>query len=120
MEKAKKVILIFFVISLIVLAGLYAYYIQKKDVNLLFYGANCHYCKEVDEFIKNNSISSKIDIKFLEIENNQTNAGKLNNIVSYCNIKSEVNIPFIFSNGQCYMGKDRVLEFLNKTLEVAK
>lgn len=117
MEKAHRVILIFFIVAIIAVGSLYGYYLVKKNsTNILFYGNTCHYCKEVDEFIKANNDTIKTEFIFKEIENNQKNGEQLKAVALSCGIKSDIKIPFVYSKGECYEGRDEVIEFLNKTM----
>ena len=127
MNKAQKVLLSFFIISIIVIAGLYAYYIHLKsdntnisEDNALYYSLTCQHCKIVEEFISENNITEKIKFESKEISKNQINANEMINAAVKCNMNTQsLGVPFLYYDGKCYMGDKDIIDFLNKTLEEA-
>ena len=127
MKKAQKIVIGFFVLTLIVIATLYIIYLTKlshKDIalevkdNTLFYSLTCPHCKNVEAFIDENNITKKINITQLEVSQNKTNANQLIAIGEKCKIDSSLigAIPLFYSNGFCYVGDTDIILMLNKTM----
>lgn len=123
MNKAKKVVLIFLIVSVLLVAGLYGYYSfhSKNSLNIenntLFYSLTCPHCKNVEQFMEDNNISQKINITQLEVSQNSINAQKLIAVGKLCKIDSNYlgAIPLLYSNGSCYLGDTPIIGYLNKT-----
>lgn len=123
MNKAQKVVVGFFIISILVIAGLYIYYNQliKNTVtvkdNALFYSLTCPHCKIVEQFMEENNITQKISIIQLEVSQNSANAQQLMSIGKTCKLDPSYigAIPLLYSNGSCYLGDTPIIDYLNKT-----
>ncbi|MEM5799929.1 MAG: hypothetical protein QXZ43_04680 [Candidatus Aenigmatarchaeota archaeon] len=118
MNEAQKAVIIFFVLTFLILGSLYIIYINKKpkynknDI-IFFYGVTCPHCKNVEEFINQNNLDSKISIIKKEVYYNQTNLSELMNYAKKCNLKEDqVGVPFIYYQGKCYIGDKECIELL--------
>ncbi len=126
MNKAQRIVIGFFIISILVIAGLYIYYnhlLKNKDTievqdNTLFYSLTCPHCRIVEQFMEENNITQKINITQLEVSQNPANADLLINTGKLCKIDSSYigAIPLLYSNGSCYLGDTPIIEYLNKTI----
>ena len=128
MEKAKKVVIGFFIIAILVIAGLYLIYNAKADgktitpgydnQTLLFYSLTCPHCKIVEAFINENNITKKVNITQLEVSQDSANAKKLIETGNSCKIEQTLigAVPLLYSEGKCYLGDTPIIEFLNKTV----
>lgn len=81
---------------------------------ILFYGQGCPHCADVEKFIAQNNIDSKLKITRLEVWYNKANAGLLSQVAQKCGITSgSVGVPFLYDgNGKCYIGEVDVPNFL--------
>ncbi len=121
MKKAHKVILYFFIAVFIAFSFLLSFYISKKNEQniILYYGITCPHCKNVDEFIENNGIEAKVKITRREIYTNQFNLNELQRHALECGInQSTVGVPFIYYQGNCYLGEDECIDFLKNITEM--
>lgn len=134
MDKPWKIIISFFVILILVIAGLYGYYLYKQNSNnkicnptaykiaasgnlslpsgiVFYYGSTCPHCKLVEEFMKNNSIESKISIIQKEVFQNKTNADEMVNIQNLCKLPQEDigAVPLLYLNNTCYLGDKDII-----------
>jgi len=128
MNKTQKIIVVFFIITMVIIVSLIAVYFYKQknannDANLptktsLYYREDCAHCKNVEAFIEQNNISSKISILHKEVKINQTNAKELIDVEEYCKIdKSYIGaVPLLYSNKICYLGDVDIINFLNQTI----
>ncbi|MEM5799577.1 MAG: hypothetical protein QXZ43_02845 [Candidatus Aenigmatarchaeota archaeon] len=120
MNEAQKAIVIFFVITFLIIGGLYIIYINKKpkynenDI-IFFYGITCPHCNNVEEFIEKNNLDSKLNIIKKEVYYNQTNLSELMFYVKKCSLKEDqVGVPFIYYKGKCYIGDKDIIDLLKK------
>ncbi|MEM5801074.1 MAG: hypothetical protein QW474_03040 [Candidatus Aenigmatarchaeota archaeon] len=124
MNEAQKAVIIFFVLTFLIIGSLYIIYINKKpkynknDI-IFFYGVTCPHCKNVEEFINQNNLDSKISIIKKEVYYNQTNLSELMNYAKKCNLKEDqVGVPFIYYQGKCYIGDKECIELLKSLIGV--
>ena len=124
MEKAQKVIAGFFVVVILIIAGLGGYYAYKNSKtitisggDILYYSLTCPHCKIVEAYIQDNNISSKIKFENIEVSQNSTAANELIKTGRYCKLDSpEIGaIPLLIYNNSCYLGDTPIIDFLNKT-----
>jgi hypothetical protein len=126
MNKAQRVVMGFLVSSVIVIAILFmisirevpqgscevtAYRLSESAAlnlsgTMLYSGVTCPHCKIVEEFIKNNSIDSKLNITQKEVFENKTNADELIALGKACGVSANTigAVPMMYSNGLCYLG----------------
>jgi phage FluMu protein Com len=123
MNKAQKIVVGFFIVSILVLAGLYLVYLKSNNSKLpsedtLYYSFTCPHCKIVEQFISEKNITSKIEIIQKEVSQNQKNSKELVAIGKYCKLQEDYigAIPLFFSDKECYLGDGDIINFLkNKT-----
>ncbi len=115
MKKNKKA----FAAAVLVLAALALAYLSrvpegsKDDAVLLFYGYSCPHCKNVEKFIDENGLNSKMNIVSLEVMNNSGNLAQMRNYAAKCGLKGgTLSVPFIVAQGRCYEGEENALKFL--------
>ncbi len=127
MEKKKFINWIIFFASLGVLAwGLWQWTNPKEatpitsDI-LLFYGQECPHCKEVEKFIEENQLTSKLKFDQLEVFHNQENGKILSEIAKKCQIENEdeVGVPFLYDSreNRCYIGTPEIEDFFKEKIQ---
>ena len=82
---------------------------------VLFYGQGCLHCADVEKFISDNNIDSKLKITRLEVWYNNANQQLLAQVAAQkCNINTNsVGVPFLYDgSGKCYIGEVDVPNFL--------
>jgi glutaredoxin len=125
MNKAKKVILWFFVVSVLVVGSLYAYTLNVEAENWekirFYYGITCTHCKEVEAFMEERNASSFLKIEMKEIYENIENAKEMRMRAQKCELQTnQVGVPFIYFEGKCYVGKIEAENLITKELEKVK
>ena len=124
MEKAKKVIIGFFVVVAIVIASLLVTWNMTERVidspinnstNILFYRESCPHCKIVDEFINANNITSKLSFEHKEIWSNTDNRNEMITAAKSCNLDlNNIGVPFLYYEGKCYLGDQPIIDLLKQ------
>ncbi|MBM3247579.1 hypothetical protein FJZ17_03530 [Candidatus Pacearchaeota archaeon] len=126
MEKAKKVVWGFLVISLIVIALLYGAYLYKSNnnetlgKNILFYRYDCPHCKIVDAFVALNNITSKIEFEHLEISK-PVNTQLILQAAKICKIsQSDLRVPLYYDSAEnkCYVGDTPIINYFKLKLNL--
>jgi len=128
MEKAKKVIVGFFVVVALIIAGLLITLSMtgrvidnpiSNSTNILFYGESCPHCKVVDEFIAANNISSKLSFEHKEVWNNKDNRNEMIAAAKACNLDlNNLGVPFLYYEGKCYLGDQPIIELLKQEANI--
>jgi len=87
-----------------------------KDIGaILFYGAECPHCKDVDAFIDDNKLLDKIRFEKWEVWHNKKNAALMNDRAKLCGLDvKKIGVPFLFAEGKCFVGTPEVTGFFRK------
>jgi hypothetical protein len=133
MNKAKKMVVGFFVIVAVIIAILFFISIKQTktayecDQNILlpktlvFYsGETCPHCKIVEEFITKNNISNKINITNKEVFKIENNAKELLLVGNSCKLPSNYlgAVPLLYYQNKAYIGDKDIIQFFKDTLGV--
>lgn len=122
----KKLIPLFLIVFII---GAYFYFnSQKTDILgskiddssaelILFWGEGCPHCEKVKDYIKENSLESKVKIVSKEVYYNQDNQRELEETVKKCpeiDASQGVGVPLAFDtqNSICLYGDTPIIEWL--------
>ncbi|NTW15556.1 MAG: hypothetical protein HGA38_04310 [Candidatus Moranbacteria bacterium] len=82
---------------------------------VLYYGTECPHCKDVDAFIERNAIAEKVSFARKEVWHDQKNASEMTDRAASCGIgRDQVGVPFLFADGQCYIGTPDVEGYLRE------
>lgn len=80
---------------------------------ILFYGAECPHCKDLEAFIAQNGIQDKFKFDSLEVWHNKANADIFQSKLEECNIaKDQWGVPFFYGKGKCLSGTPEIEDFL--------
>ena len=133
MNKAKRAVLIFVVVSLVIILSLFTILKYAKPTGevvyenltyggiIFYYGAECPHCANVEKYIEENNVDSKIDIIKKEVYHDKNNALELQQTAKKCKINSnEIGVPLIYSEGRCYIGDVDGINFLKTKIEEIK
>jgi glutaredoxin len=115
--------ILFILIVIVVFLGLYkvtskpVIVDEQKASVILFVGDGCPHCKNVEDFIKNNNIESKLTISQKEVYYNQANQKQLADTVKNCpNIDTSqgigVPLAFIKESATCLQGDTPIIDYL--------
>jgi glutaredoxin len=110
MKKAYAFMIGFLLVSVLVISALAA---LAKEPIVLFYGTTCPHCKNVDEWITQNNIESKLTIQHRDAWKDEHNAALLHEVASSCGLK-DYGVPLLYLDGQCYVGDVDVIEALKQ------
>jgi glutaredoxin len=128
MEKVHRVIMIFFIAAVIVIASLFAVYMNLTgkvienpvNENVLYYGSTCSHCKIIEEFINSNNITEKLKFEQKEVFENKENANELTKVAEYCKLdSSNIGVPFMYYEGECYIGDIDIIKLLKEKANIS-
>lgn len=72
---------------------------------VLYYGTECPHCKDVEAFIDENGIEGKVSFLRKEVWHDRANAAEMLSRAESCGIgRDQAGVPFLFADGQCYVG----------------
>lgn len=93
---------------------------QARETATFYYGYSCPHCKNVEEFIKDNDVEDRLDVKIekKEIYLNRKNASAFQAVCSNYDIPSnQRGVPFLVWGEQYFMGDAPIISFLEDKLK---
>ena len=121
----KKNMAIIFVVIAVIVAGLWFWASSEQEKNapqtavtsdiIFFYGQECPHCKDVEKFLADNDVASKVKFDSLEVWHNTANSNLLLQKAEECGIsKDKAGVPFLYAKGKCYVGTPDVENFFKQ------
>jgi glutaredoxin len=103
------------IISVIVIAGFLALVKTKQTKSpesILFYSNYCPHCKNVEKYVNDNNIKSKVTFTELEVADNPDNAQVLLSKAKKCNLDtSNLGVPMYFDGEKCLEGDEEIIKY---------
>ncbi len=89
-----------------------------EDGIIIYYGVTCPHCKDVDEWIEREQAEQLLGIEQKEVYENRDNATELTQVAISCGFDTQrgVGVPFMYANGDCYIGKIEIVDYLEEQL----
>jgi glutaredoxin len=126
LKRNKKLIIVGSIIAGVLLLGAAVYigggiFWQKKIIApkgvILFYGTGCDHCITVDDYIKKNSVESKVSFIRLEVFSNADNATILADKAQQCGLDfQKIGVPFLWDGQHCFIGYVDVIKFFQNKI----
>lgn len=94
-----------------------------KNATVLFVGDGCSQCDKVDEYIKVNSISTKVQFIELEVFHNSANKRALIDKATVCGLDADhIGVPMLWDGptSKCALGYLDVINFLKAKVAEAR
>lgn len=112
----KKIIII--LLSVGFLFSLLVYLIQNANgsKNIVFYySQTCPYCKQVEKYISEKSLESKVTIERRLVFNTSDKSLDKQEMGTLCGVSMDsVGVPLIYFKRKCYMGTPDIVELLSQ------
>jgi len=97
---------------------------KKTEINnpgnkeiILFYGEGCPHCANVESYLKENDIESRIKIEKKEVYFNRQNSELLSQKARACGIKTnEIGVPFLWDGSKCIIGEEDIINFFKEKI----
>lgn len=117
MSKQHKII--WLVIALIIISGLTWALAENRQTAvtgnkpILFYSNSCPHCRNVEQYIAENNITSHYYFDQKEITTDQNNTALLIQKAKICGEDmSTLGVPLLFDNDKCYSGDKEIINYL--------
>jgi glutaredoxin len=93
----------------------------QTQQHTFFYGATCSFCVEVEEWLEDNKIETKLNILKKEVSRNQDNYQQLTLAAQSCGRDlKQVSVPLLYTSGkECIVGAPLIIEYLAEQAGVA-
>ena len=90
-----------------------------EDGIIIYYGVTCPHCKDVDEWIEQKQAEQLLEIEQKEVYKNRDNANELTRVAISCGYDTQrgVGVPFMYADGDCYIGKIEIVDYLEEQLK---
>ncbi|MFZ2153708.1 MAG: hypothetical protein WAV16_00580 [Candidatus Moraniibacteriota bacterium] len=86
-----------------------------------YYGAECPHCKDVLAYLDEKDIYTKVDFTKKEVWHDKKNGEELVQAALKCGLDpSKIGVPFVFSQGKCFMGGPDVMNFFGEKAGIEK
>lgn len=86
-----------------------------------YYGAECPHCKDVLAYLDEKDIYTKVDFTKKEVWHDKKNGEELVQAALKCGLDpSKIGVPFVFSQGKCFMGGPDVMNFFGEKAGIKK
>lgn len=122
MKKYRALIIILAILAAIGLLLLFGRLSQDKGPRgemLLFYGATCPHCKNVEKFIVDNDVHAKLSFRELEVYNDKANAALMAKTAKACGLEATrgLGVPFFYDGRNCLSGDQDIINFLQSKIQ---
>ncbi|MFA6184337.1 MAG: hypothetical protein WC682_04535 [Parcubacteria group bacterium] len=88
---------------------------------IYYYGEECPHCENVIAYLDQNDIYNKVKFVKKEVWHNQENGKELTQAATKCGLDPKnIGVPFVYSEGKCYMGDPDVIDFFAKAAGIKK
>ena len=85
---------------------------KKESEIILFFGDGCPHCAQVEKFVTDNNIESKISFTKKEVYYNQNNAKELESKAKACGMPTDsIGVPFLWDGSGCLVGDQDIIDF---------
>jgi glutaredoxin len=79
---------------------------------IFYYSLTCPHCKNVEKYIADNNVKSKVDFIEKEVSENQKNAAEFLDKAAKCKIKpEEAGVPLLWDGSACIIGDDKIINY---------
>jgi glutaredoxin len=123
MNKSQKAVRVVYWTIAIVIIALTMVYLNKLNTPpadnklLFFFGNTCPHCKNVEKYMEDNGVKSRLIIEELEVMDDHQNQVKMILYASKCGLGSDgLNVPLLYHAGKCYIGDVDVIAHLKTAM----
>lgn len=85
--------------------------IVSGSEDVLYFGAECPHCKDVEKFLEENGVRDKMSFSEKEVWHNKGNASEMEGRAKECGLDPEkMGVPFLWMHGKCFVGYPDVVQ----------
>lgn len=88
---------------------------ESQSTLILYSSPDCPHCLDLEQYIKENNIDEKLMIEKRQVgQNFPKHNQELGQRAQECGLPvDKVGIPFMYADGQCYLGNNQIILYLN-------
>jgi len=89
---------------------------QTQANPVLYTSSDCPHCQDLEQYINENNLTDKLAIDKRQVgQNFPKHNQELGQRAQECGLPADnVGIPFLYAQGQCSMGSNEIIPFLNQ------
>lgn len=91
--------------------------LPNESETILYYGNTCPHCEDVEKWIVDNKAEEKVKITHKEVYENEENSTELTAVAENCGITDGVGVPFLYGEGECFMGIPDIVSYLENKIK---
>lgn len=94
--------------------------VSNVDPNevIYFYGDTCPHCHDVKDFFDEKGVRDQVTFAEKEVWRNSENAKEMEARAKFCQLDvRKTGVPFLFAEGQCYIGSPDVIGWFEKKIQ---
>jgi glutaredoxin len=86
---------------------------------ILYYGSTCPHCEDVEAWLKDNDVQSKVSYQEKEVYESKDNSKELVATAKICGKdENSIGVPFLWTGSDCLVGYDQIIEFFGQRMSV--
>ena len=79
--------------------------------DVLYFGAECPHCKDVEKFLQENAVRDMVRFSEKEVWHNKRNAAEMEKRAQACALDvQKIGVPFLWMGGKCFVGYPDVVK----------
>lgn len=84
---------------------------------VFFYGEGCPHCANVETYMQENDVESKLEVTKKEVYLNEENSAELAARAEMCKIpESDLGVPLLWDGSDCIQGDESIIAFFKDKL----
>ncbi len=85
---------------------------------VLYYGDGCPHCANVEAFVQENNVESKVSFVRKEVYLNKSNARELGRVAKQCDLPTDsIAVPLFWTATQCLTGDKDIIAFFQQMMQ---
>ena len=130
MKKSSIIITISIIVIILIIATFYYTKTEKnkklltsvQDKIIFFYGEGCPHCLNVEKFVQDNNVESKVQFDKKEVWGDKQNAYLMTLVATKkCNLpENELGVPFLWygPDSKCFLGDQSIIDFFKQKIGI--
>ncbi|MFH1444298.1 MAG: hypothetical protein ABIG34_02825 [Candidatus Peregrinibacteria bacterium] len=85
---------------------------------VLYWGDGCPHCANVEAFVQENDVESKVSFTRKEVYLNKNNAREMGRAAKQCGLPTTtIGVPFMWTGSQCLSGEKEIIAFFQQMIQ---
>lgn len=106
------------VLITVIIVGRLVWFNDQPSGITLFYSENCPHCQNVEKFLQDNQVGTKVDFDLKPTDGNENNIQEMLSYTKKCDIDiNQVGVPFLFDGTTCLIGDQPIIDFFQNKIK---